>query len=253
MHKIKKKYGQNFLKSELIANKIVDILELKNENVLEVGPGNFALTNLIIKKKVKKLIAIEIDKEICDKNKNDFLHNFDALKFDEVNFFKKCPFIIISNLPFNISNKLLIKWVKLHLNHKSIKAMVLMFQKELGERIVAGSNNKKYGRLSILAQSVFKITEVLKVKKDFFYPLPKVDAVVLKFIPLKKGFINKKNFEKLEKITNVFFNSRRKKNEKKIKQFFSLDQINQNGFGKLFNLRPENISKETYYKMSKLI
>ncbi len=253
----KKKYGQNFLISETLAKKIIEILNIKQQNIIEIGPGNLALTKYIIEKKPKKFIAIDIDKEIIDKHKKNsqkfskYLLNYDAIKFDEFNFFNKEPFLIISNLPFNISSKLLIKWTNMHNELNCINGMVLMFQKELGERIISTENKKKYGRLSILAQSTFNITKEIHVKKGNFKPAPKVDAVVLKFTPLKKK--NKFNFNNLEKITNFFFNSRRKKVEKKIKKIFNKKQITDNNFEKIYNLRAENISKEIYYKMSTLL
>lgn len=251
----KKRYGQNFLNSDEIAQKISKIICVENNNVLEIGPGKLALTKHIIQNKPKKFIAIDIDKKIIEeikKNKNliNYFLNEDALRFDEISFFNQKPFIIISNLPFNISTKLLIKWVKLQHKFKIIDAMVLMFQKELGERILASKNKKKYGRLGILAQSVFDITRIMHVGKENFDPVPKVDTIVLKFIPSKK--IYPINFNKLEKITNFFFNSRRKKNEKKIKKIFTPQQIQNNNLDKLYDLRAENISKEIFYKMSNL-
>lgn len=257
--KAKKKYGQNFLKSEIIVEKILKDVDLRNHNVLEIGPGNLALTKSIILKNPKKFIAVEIDKEIVSKNKKNhnkvhkFFLNTDALKFDEIDYFNREPFKIISNLPFNISNKLLLKWIKIQQENRCIEEMVLMFQKELAQRIISKENSKKYGRLSILAQAVFKIKKKIIVNKDNFTPRPNVDAMVIQFTPLQKNKIPNINFLKLEEITNFFFNTRRKKIEKKIKKLFNLNQIKENNFEELYNLRPENIPKEIYYKMSKLI
>ena len=131
--------------------------------------------------------------------------------------------------------------------------MTLMFQKELAERIISKENTKQYGRLSIITQAFFKIEKKLEVLKESFKPQPKVDAIVLKFTPHKTNKISKKNFTKLEKVTQFFFNERRKKNEKKIKKIFSSSQISNYNFDKLFSQRAENINKEIYYKMSELI
>lgn len=254
---MKKKYGQNFLISETIAKKITSYLNISNENVIEIGPGNLALTKFIISQNPKKFLAIEIDKEIVDKhqcnlpNYANYIANQDALKFDEINFFKNEKFFIISNLPFNISTKLLIKWIKLQYKTNSIKGMVLMFQKELGERIISAENTRKYGRLSILAHSVFEVKKEIIVKKEKFNPKPKVDAIILRFTPNKLK--RKINFHSLEKITNIFFNTRRKINNKKIKKNFSETVIKNNNLERLYNLRPENISKEIFYKMSNLL
>ena len=113
MLKPKKKFGQNFLIDSEICNQIISLEKIKNENILEIGPGNFALTELIIKNKPKKFFAVEIDCEIFDVKKNDkilkYLLNEDALKFDELKIFNNEKFSIISNLPFNISSELLVK------------------------------------------------------------------------------------------------------------------------------------------------
>ena len=86
-----------------------------------------------------------------------------------------------------------------------------MFQKEMGERIVANKDTKKYGRLSIISKAFFKLNKIMNVNKKNFYPIPKVDSVVLEFDPLKKNKIQYERDAKLEKITNFFFNTRRKK------------------------------------------
>ena len=128
-----------------------------------------------------------------------------------------------------------------------------MFQKEMGERIVANKDTKKYGRLSIISKAFFKINKIMNVNKKNFYPIPKVDSVVLEFDPLKKNKIHMKEMQQLEKITNFFFNTRRKKNKKKIEKMFSKKQIEDYNLAKFFDYRPENISEEEYYMMSKII
>lgn len=259
IYKPKKKFGQNFLICNDASKKISNILNITNNNVLEVGPGNLALTNFIINNNPKKFIALEIDQQLVENiiHKNvkikNFIINKDALKFNEHLYFNKENFYILSNLPFNISSKLLIKWIKIQLKYNCINGMVLMFQKELADRIVAFHNNKKYGRLSILAQSVFEVNKELLINKDKFNPKPKVDAIVLKFLPIKKKNVDLITFDKLEKITNFFFNSRRKKNITKIKKMFKPSDIKKNKLEFFFDLRPENIPKEIYYKMTRLI
>jgi len=131
--------------------------------------------------------------------------------------------------------------------------MTLMFQKELAERIVAKNNTRKYGRISILSSAFFNIQKKIDVNKENFYPIPKVDATVLKFTPHKTNKIKKDDFSKLEKITFIFFNEKRKKNIKKIKKNFNFDQIKNNNLEKYFALRPENISKEEYFELCKIL
>jgi len=253
----KKKFGQNFLINENLCKKIIESELIENKNILEIGPGNLALTKKIISKKPKKFFSLEIDMDIINKFKNTlfskYLYHIDALKINELNLFKNNNFTIISNLPFNISTELLIKWIKFQNNNNCIESMTLMFQKELAERIVAEKNSKKYGRISILASAFFNIKKEIDIKKENFFPIPKVDATVLKFTPLKKNKISKKDLIKLEKITSFFFNERRKKNLKKIKKIFSEIKIKKYSLHKFFDKRPENIDKETYYKFAKIL
>jgi len=253
---LKKKFGQNFLINETIANKIINCENILNKNILEIGPGNLALTKYILQKKPKQFISLEIDndlKKLYDKDIIKFILFEDARRFNELEFFNNKKFSIISNLPFNISSTLLLKWNLLQNNYSCIDSMTLMFQKELAERVISKENTKQYGRLSIITQAFFKIEKKLEVLKESFKPQPKVDAIVLKFTPHKTNKIRKKNFTKLEKVTQFFFNERRKKNEKKIKKIFSSSQISNYNFDKLFSQRAENINKEIYYKMSELI
>lgn len=253
MHK--KRFGQNFLVNKSLCEKIISFENIKNQNILEIGPGNLALSKLIINKNPNRYYAIEIDTTLNLKNtciSNNIIFG-DALKLDENKIFKKKNFSIISNLPFNISSQLLIKWLNIQNNYHCINSMTLMFQKELAERIIAKVNTKKYGRLSVLANAFFNIKKKLLVKKNNFFPIPNVDAIVLKFDALKYNKIAKDKFSVLEKITLNFFNERRKKNKKKIKKFFNDDQINKNNLKSLYDKRPENIDHKIFYEMTKII
>jgi 16S rRNA (adenine1518-N6/adenine1519-N6)-dimethyltransferase len=128
-----------------------------------------------------------------------------------------------------------------------------MFQKELAERIIAKKNTKKYGRLSILCSAFFLIKEKLKVSKNNFFPKPKVDATVLKFIPHKENKIKPNNFIALEKLTRIFFNERRKKNKKKIIKFFSDDQILEHNLKRFYDLRPENLDNKVFFELCDIL
>ena len=131
--------------------------------------------------------------------------------------------------------------------------MILMFQKELGERILSDCNSKKYGSLSVLVQAFFNIKRKVIVSKECFNPVPKVESIVLHFLPLKKNRIKKEKFKNLQKITKFFFNERRKKNKKKIQKLFNETVINNHNLEKYFDLRAENLSKDLYYKFTKII
>lgn len=252
----KKRYGQNFLINNEIIDKILTNIRIVSKNILEIGPGNLALTKAIIDQKPKKYIGIEIDGTL-KKNANNEIYSKiiinDALKINERHLFDNKNFSIISNLPYNISSQLLIKWCFLQNKYNCVDEMILMFQKELGERIVSSCNTKKYGSLSILAQAFFDIEKKLFVNKKNFNPCPKVDSIVLHFFPLKKNRIQKEKLNKLQEITKFFFNERRKINKKKILKLFSKKNIELYQLNKYFNLRAENLNKELYYKFTDII
>ena len=253
----KKKYGQNFLINQEIVKKILTDIKINSQNILEVGPGNLALTKPIVDKIPNKYLGVEIDKDFKTKiNDKRILSNIlfdDALKINEISLFHSQSFTIISNLPYNVSSQLLIKWCILQNDHHCINEMVLMFQKELGERILSDCNSKKYGSLSVLVQAFFNIKRKVIVSKECFNPTPKVESIVLHFLPLKKIRIKKEKFKNLQKVTKFFFSERRKKNKKKIQKLFNNTIINKHNLQKYYDLRAENLNKNLYYKFTEII
>ena len=259
---MKKKFGQNFLINQRIVKKIIEASNINiNDDILEIGPGDGVLTKEIIKKKPNKFIALEIDRSLNDrlnvlfdkkKNNNYELIFEDALKFDESSKFSN-NFKIISNLPYNISLPLLIKWIdqskKLPFAHK----MILMFQKEVAERILANTDSKKYSRITILCSSFYHIKKIIDVDKKDFFPIPKVNSIVLSFDHLKKPKIDISSIEFLKKITFELFNSRRKKLKKKIQSLFSDEIIKHNYLDKLYDLRVENLTVDIFCKLALLL
>jgi len=155
-------------------------------------------------------------------------------------------------LPYNISIKLLIKWIYQYASNKWFKTMILMFQKEVAERIISKENSKKFGRISILASAFFSIKKIDEINKNNFFPSPKVDSVLLQFNALEKPHLTINDLPKLENLTKNFFSNRRKKIKKKIKNYFSEDLIYKHNLEKYFELRSENLSKEIFYFLTKL-
>ena len=256
---MKKKFGQNFLTNITIIDQIITAAQIdENSIVYEVGPGDGSLTKEIIKKNPKKFLAIEIDLSLKNKlttlfaKKGHVILFVDALKFDETDHFVNDA-IIIGNLPYNISLKLLIKWIFQYASKPWFNKMILMFQKEVGERIVSDENSKKYGRITLLASSLFKVSKVLDVSKDNFFPVPKVDSVVLQFEPLNQARLNLKDIKKLEFLSNNLFSSRRKKLKNKIESLFDIETIENNNLKKYFDLRAENLDREAFYTLTRLL
>ena len=249
----KKSLGQNFLIDNKILEKITGLINIRNETVFEVGPGTGNLTEFILRQNPKKLIAIEKDINLSSNLKKKFdekivIINDDVLKVDESLLFNE-KVIVFGNLPYNISTEILSKWIVNLKNNFWFCNLILMFQKEVADRIIAKVNTKNYGRLSILCNWKLDIKKIIDIKPDSFYPKPKVDSSVLFFSP-KKQFYQINNPKNLEKITRIFFNNRRKMLKKPFNQLF-------NGNHKIIDklkidlkLRPQNLDFETYYKLT---
>ena len=253
MIKAKKSLGQNFLIDKNILEKITNITNIKDKIILEIGPGTGNLTSYILKKKPKKIFVIEKDNELAVNLENKFnnfvtIINDDVLKVDETILFKD-KVTVFGNLPYNISTEILSKWIINLKDNFWFECLVLMFQKEVADRIIAEFNTSNYGRLSIICNWKLNIKKICDIKPEAFYPKPKIDSSLLIFYP-KKNFIKIKNPQNLEKITRTFFNQRRKMLKKPFNQIFNgnkrvLDKLKID-----LNLRPQNLSLETYYNLT---
>ena len=255
MFKTKKSLGQNFLTDQNILKKIVELTKIKNHSILEVGPGTGNLTSHILKNNPKKIFVIEKDENLASFLSGQFkdkiiIINKDILKVNEKKIEKE-KLIVFGNLPYNISTEILCKWIlNLDNNYFWFNCLILMFQKEVADRIISNFNSSKYGRLSVLANWKLNIKKICDIKSNSFFPRPKVDSSLLFFKP-KKNFYEIKDPRNLEKITRVFFNQRRKMLKKPYNQMFNgnLEIIKKLKIN--LNLRPQNLNSDTYYKLTK--
>ena len=254
MIKAKKSLGQNFLIDENIINKITNSIEIKDKSILEVGPGTGNLTKSLIKKNPRKIFVIEKDNKLALLLKKEFkdkvtVINKDILECDE-NLLCDEKLIVFGNLPYNISTEILCKWI-INLNDKKIwfSNLILMFQKEVADRIISKYNSSKYGRLSIIANWKLDIKKITEIKSASFYPKPKIDSSLL-FFSIKKDYLKLKNPLNLEKITRIFFNHRRKMIKKPYNQLFSGNSTISEKLNINLNSRPQNLDFETYYKLT---
>ena len=255
MIKAKKSLGQNFLIDKNILEKIVNVVEIKKKSILEIGPGTGNLTSFLLKKKPKKFFVVEKDKDLIlvlnEKFKDEIsIINDDVLNIDEKDLVED-KLTVFGNLPYNISTEILCKWI-LNLNEDKFwfDNLILMFQKEVADRIISKFNTSSYGRLSILANWKLEISKICDIKPDCFSPKPKIESTLLYFKP-KKNFLILKNSKSLEKITRIFFNHRRKMIKKPFNKVFNgntkiIKKLNIN-----LNLRPQNLDFETYYNLAK--
>ena len=252
--KPKKSLGQNFLIDRNTLEQIVDVVEITNKEVLEIGPGSGNLTTFILKKNPKKFYVIEKDDDLAllleDKFTNEItIINDDILKISE-NKISSEKLTVFGNLPYNISTEILSKWI-VNINKEFwFESLVLMFQKEVAERIIAESNTSKYGRLSILSNWKLNIKKIIDIKPESFSPRPKIDSTLLLFTP-RENFFELKNAENLEMITRVFFSQRRKMLKKPFNQIFNNAKAVSEKFNIDLNLRPQNLEPELYFKLVK--
>ena len=251
--KAKKSLGQNFLIDKNIIKKITDVTNILDNEILEVGPGSGNLTEQIIKKKPKKFFVIEKDKDLCTILRNKFINrieiiNKDILEVNE-NLISKNKLIVFGNLPYNISTEIICNWIINLKNETWFNELILMFQKEVADRIIAQSNTSTFGRLSVLSQWRLNVKKILDISPNSFSPRPKIDSSLLLFFPKEKYFkIN--SAKNLEKITRVFFNQRRKMIKNPLKKLFKdynevSDRLNID-----LKQRPQNLSIETYLKIT---
>ena len=256
MKKAKKSLGQNFLIDKNIIKKIINITQIKDRHVLEIGPGRGALTDEILKKKPKSLIIIEKDNYLATFLKKKYLtnkivdiYNNDVLNFNLEKIIKKNS-IIFGNLPYNISSQILIKMIKFKKWPTNYSDLIFMFQKELGEKIIAPFKSLNYGRLSIIANLKLNIIKTFIVSPNCFKPKPKVKSIVIQFKQKKK--FEKCDILKLESITNLFFSKRRKMINKTVnkilnkKQILTLKDLDLTG-------RPSEVPPKIYFKIASMV
>ncbi len=251
----KKSLGQNFLIDKNVIKKIVNLADIKNKNVIEIGPGKGALTDEILNKSPKSLYLIEKDRKLFEYLKKKYskihsvkIYNDDILNFNVIDILKKHS-IIFGNLPYNISSQILVKILKIW--PVGYTDVIFMFQKELGEKIISKFPSPNYGRLSILTYFRLKVLKKFLVSENCFSPKPRVISMVVHFLPKKNMNYKIDNLKNLEKITNILFSNKRKMIRKNINKILNKYEIENLRELKL-NLRPAQIKPETYYKITEL-
>ena len=253
MIRAKKSLGQNFLIDKNIIDRIINIVSITDKEILEVGPGTGNLTIEILKKNPSKMYLVEKDtflaeslKKIIDERVRIF--NEDILKLDE-SLLSKNKIIVFGNLPYNISTEILSTWITKLKNDYWFSDLILMFQKEVADRIISQFNTSTYGRLSILANWRLNLKKICDIPPESFSPRPKIQSSLIHFTP-KKNFSKIKDPANLEKITRIFFSHRRKMLKKPFNQIFNGNTDLLNKFNLDLNLRPQNLDFDTYYKLT---
>ena len=252
--KAKKSLGQNFLVDRDVLEQIVNTVEINNKEILEIGPGSGNLTAHILKKTPKKVYVIEKDNDLALLLDEKFstkinIINDDILKVSEDKLSKE-RLTVFGNLPYNISTEILSKWIVDLKKEFWFENLVLMFQKEVADRIIAKHNTSNYGRLSILSNWKLDVKKIIDIKPESFSPKPKIDSSLLVFEP-KKNFFKLKDSKNLEMITRTFFSQRRKMIKKPFNIIFKNAQEVANKFDINLDLRPQNLDVETYLNLTR--
>lgn len=251
----KKHLGQHFLVNPGIQQKIIESCHLSSEDVvLEVGPGEGVLTQFIVPQ-VKKLVAVEKDKQLIDHLSKRFRDNVEFIHEDILEFpFDKLkyPVKLIGNLPYYISTPIIEKIIEYR---HVFKDVFIMVQKEYAQRMVAKPNSKDYGSLSCFVQLFSEPKILFKISPGSFRPPPKVEScfVYLKMSPCARFPLEDPDF--LEKIIRTAFQQRRKTLENSLetvvlKKDWEGFDVPFRSFGKL---RAENLSLEDFIGLSQQV
>lgn len=253
-HKTSRCFGQNFLFNEGINRKIVAVSgDLSGKVVAEIGPGPGGLTLEILKQDVARLYIIEYDRHWANIWRRHIQPLFgdklvivehDALRFD---MHEITPDVIISNLPYNISTQLLCRWLP---QMNLYEGMILMFQKEVADRICAERQTKAYGKLSVLSQWKAEVSKKFDLEPGCFTPPPKVRSSVVEFRPkVRESTKNNSSFLKFSAFLGDVFSHRRKIISKTLLKYFENPQKILQDLGYASRIRPEDISVEDYCRM----
>ena len=256
MIKPKKSLGQNFLIDNNIINKMLKHVDIRNNNIVEIGPGTGNLTTQIIQQDPKSLILIEKDRSLSDSlkkkfkdNKKIYIFNNDIMQFDLENELKKDT-IVIGNLPYNISSQILAKLIKFKKWLPKYKKLILMFQKEVADKILAKHKSSDFGRLAVLTNARLKITNSFNISQNCFYPVPKVKSTVLVFEPIINNNFSVNDISNLEKITHIFFSKKRKMVNKAFNSLFKNPSQIAKKIKIDLTLRPNQLTEHEYYKIT---
>lgn len=220
----RKGLGQNFLHDQQVIENIVAGLNPKQGDiVVEIGPGRGALTNLLLERQCE-LHLIEFDRDLANywKDKaagveNLTLHETDVLKFDFGDFLGDTPIRVIGNLPYNISSPVLFRLLQAR---KRVTDMVLMFQKEVVDRMVAQPGSKQFGRLSVMLQQSCTCERLLLVPAGAFSPPPKVKSAVVRIVPRKDSDYTLLDEVVFGRLVKQAFSMRRKTLRNSLKEWF---------------------------------
>ena len=225
------------------------LLESKNDILFDIDWQGTQQLSKFKELKLIKIFLVPPNKKELEKYKNLEIVNEDILKFKLEKKIKKNS-IIVGNLPYNISSQILARLIKFEKWPPKYKKLILMFQKEVADKILAKHGSSSFGRLSILTSSRLKITNSFNISQTCFYPVPKIRSTVLVFEPIINENFNVKNITNLEMVTHIFFSKKRKMINKAFKELFGDLAYIEKKININLNLRPSQLSEKEYYKIT---
>ena len=253
-HNFKKKFGQNFLKDNNILNKIIDVSNINdNSLIIEIGAGSGALTEQLVKK--GKVLSYEIDKDLQKLLEEKFKDNDVIFIFDDflkrnlkedIKDYKYDHLYVIANLPYYITTAIINKITEEKLD---IEKMVLMVQKEVGERFTSKVGTKDYSSITVFLDYYYDVKKEFLVSKNCFYPVPDVDSMIISLNKKERDYL--KNEELFFKLVKDSFQFKRKTLKNNLKNYdFTkvLEVLEKNGFNE--STRAEQIPLEIYIQIS---
>lgn len=255
-HQAKKKFGQNFLRDKNLLQKIVNESKIEGKHVIEVGPGQGALTSFLALK-AKHVIAFEIDdtlkpmlSELESRHENLNIIYQDFLQADLSKFHEELH--VVANVPYYITTPILFKL----LASKQVQTASLMIQKEVCDRLLAKPNQKQYNALSIILQYYTKATKMIDVKRHMFYPVPNVDSAVIRIEKIKQLRFQNKQEELFITIVKEGFRQKRKTLVNNWHQAFDIPKLEIEAFlkeqGFHTQVRAEALSISDFIKLTEV-
>lgn len=255
-HQARKRFGQNFLQDQHVIDRIIrEIAPRSDDHLLEIGPGQGALTKQLAKSGAR-LDCVELDRDLAEHLRHQYrdydnvhIHQHDILKFDISELLTGGkPIRIIGNLPYNISTPVLFHLLRYY---ERIADMTFMLQLEVVERMSASVGDKNYGRLSLMLQYFCRAEKLFNVPPQAFHPQPKVNSAIVRLTPFDELPLPAKNVENLKLVVRTAFNQRRKTLRNSLKTLISDDMLGDLAID--MKLRPENLDLSDYVKISDAI
>ncbi len=252
-HRARKRFGQNFLHDSGVIDRIIRAISPKaGERLLEIGPGQGALTDSLVNS-AAQLDVIEIDRDLVQMlterfalNTNFTLHEGDALKFDFARLNAEPSSLrVVGNLPYNISTPLIFHLLN---NAHLVRDMHFMLQKEVVERMAAKPGGGDWGRLSIMVQYHCRVEHLFNVGPGSFSPPPKVDSAIVRLTPYAQLPHPAKDARALDRVVREAFNQRRKTLRNTLKNILSAEGIEAAGVDG--SLRPEQLDIAAFVRLA---